>query len=363
MAKKGFKLPGLTPLKQTAGNSFFTNLPTRDYGTSGAYANPQTYFGDSSLGADVVSSVGNKFADSITAASNKNQDSSVETDASGSDITISPTGQLPTQTTVDPSLESGSNPKLEERISKAEAKGNLKKAARLQAKQDRNIVRQTEGAKRIEARQDEKLDRVKARQEGLTKDFEDKNFTGRMLSSIPILMKNDSPNKFTSIPTSGEGMLATLARAQNARPTQAQRAAATSAAAGGTMGAGQAASSGLIGAGAIGNTGLLDPQTGFPTASSLGQEVGGASGGQTLNCTPVAMSYDPPLQANEKGGKKSVFNMNTKGMAETAFGTPAMRQASVGAPFQSNAFYAALNDAKEQGAKTFEVGNKTFDVK
>ena len=87
------------------------------------------------------------------------------------------------------------------------------------------------------------------------------------------------------------------------------------------------------------------------------------TGGQTMNCTPVAMSYDPPLQANEKGGKKSVFNMNTRGMAEAAFGTPAERQASVGAPFQSNAFYAALNDAKEKGAKTFEVGGKTFDVK
>jgi hypothetical protein len=49
------------------------------------------------------------------------------------------------------------------------------------------------------------------------------------------------------------------------------------------------------------------------------------------------MSYDPPLQANEKGGKKSVFNMNTKGMAETAFGTPAMRQASVGSAFQVSA--------------------------
>jgi hypothetical protein len=65
--------------------------------------------------------------------------------------------------------------------------------------------------------------------------------------------------------------------------------------------------------------------------------TGGVSGGQTMNCTPVAMSYDPPLQANEKGGKKSVFNMNTKGMAETAFGTPAMRQASVGSAFQVSA--------------------------
>ena len=30
MAKKGFKLPPPTPLKQTAGGSFFTNLPMKD---------------------------------------------------------------------------------------------------------------------------------------------------------------------------------------------------------------------------------------------------------------------------------------------------------------------------------------------
>ena len=78
---------------------------------------------------------------------------------------------------------------------------------------------------------------------------------------------------------------------------------------------------------------------------------------------PQAFSYDVPMQANMMGTAKPVFNQQTMGMAEAAFGNPAMRQASVGAPFQANAFYAALNDAKEKGAKTFEVGGKTFDVK
>ena len=78
---------------------------------------------------------------------------------------------------------------------------------------------------------------------------------------------------------------------------------------------------------------------------------------------PQAFSYDVPVQANMMGTAKPVFNQQTMGMAEAAFGNPAMRQASVGAPFQANAFYAALNDAKEKGAKTFEVGGKTFDVK
>ena len=194
------------------------------------------------------------------------------------------------------------------------------------------------------------------------------------LPETPLQMKNDSPNKFlggamsaafgvgsgsnntgltqqqmqNAIAPGGKfvgfgNMAESIKQAQQAAGvTQAQQAAAASTAAGGTMGAGQAASSGLIGA---------------------GRAVEGASGGQTLNCTPVAMSYDPPLQANEKGGKTPVFNLATQGVAETAFGTPAERQASVKAPFQSNAFYAALNDAKEKGASTFEVGGKKFDVK
>lgn len=144
------------------------------------------------------------------------------------------------------------------------------------------------------------------------------------LPETPLEMKNDSPAKFSlgaasiaggSRSGSGSGNLAFDALAgesgiaglfgKGIKNLQAQQAAQASSAAGGTMG-----------------TADQNPMTGV------------ASGGQTLNCTPVAMSYDPPLQANEKGGKKSVFNMNTKGMAETAFGTPAERQASVGAAFQ-----------------------------
>lgn len=295
---KGFKLPGVTPLKQTGttSGSFFQPLNPRNYGASltSPYANPQSYsayFPSSTMGgAKTITELGNNFSDIVTTVSGKGagKDTDTSNDVSGSDITISATGQLPTQITTDPGLERGSDPKLEERIAKAEAKGNLKKAARLQAKQDRNIVRQTEGAKRIETRQDEKLDRVTARQEGLTKDFEDKNFAGRMLSSIgnvfrkPTLMKKESP---------------------------------------------------------------LD----FVPSQQIGQ--------------PQAFSYDVPMQANMMGTAQPVFNQQTMGMAEAAFGNPAMRQASVGAPFQANAFYASLNDAKEKGAKTFEVDGKTFDVK
>ena len=49
---------------------------------------------------------------------------------------------------------------------------------------------------------------------------------------------------------------------------------------------------------------------------------------------PQAFSYDVPMQANMMGNAKPVFNQQAQGMAQTAFGTPAMRQASVGAAFQ-----------------------------
>ena len=260
MAKKGFKLPGVTPLKQTAGNSFFTNLPIRDYGTSGSYANPQTYFGESSLGAQTVSRIGDTFVDSINAANQSNENSdSGGLDVSGSDLTIDATGKQEGQNTNVEGLEKGEDPKLEAKIIKAKNEGNLKKAARLQGKQDRKKVRQVEGAKRIEEIQDNKETRVKARQEGLTKDFEDKNFAGRMLSSIgnifrsPTTMKKESP-------------------------------------------------------------------LGFVPGQQMGQ--------------PQAFSYDVPVQANMMGAAQPVFNQQTMGMAEAAFGNPSMRQASVGAAFQ-----------------------------
>ena len=41
-----------------------------------------------------------------------------------------------------------------------------------------------------------------------------------------------------------------------------------------------------------------------------------------------------------------------------------MKQVSgVDSALEANAFYAALNDAKEKGADTFKVGDKTFNVK
>ena len=319
MAKKGFKLPPTAPLKQTNNNGFFQRFTPRNYGSSltGSYANPQSYeayFPSSTLGgAQTITDLGNSFSDIVNTVSGNNTNENTSNDVSGSDITVSPTGQLPTQTTTNTNLERGSDPKLEAKIKEATDKGNLKKAARLQAKQERNIVRQTEGEKRIQARQNEKLDRVTKRQKGLTKDFEDKNFAGRMLSSIGNVVRKPTP-QFTNV-------------------------------------------SEITPAGVV----QPDIKINAPTLMKEESPLGFVPGQQIGQ--PQAFSYDVPQQANMMGTAKPVFNQQTMGMAEAAFGNPAMRQASVGAPFQANAFYAALNDAKEKGAKTFEVGGKTFDVK
>ena len=65
-----------------------------------------------------------------------------------------------------------------------------------------------------------------------------------------------------------------------------------------------------------------------PTMATAGIQAQTAPIGQ-----PQAFSYDVPMQANMMGAAKPVFNQQTMGMAEAAFGNPTMRQASVGSGF------------------------------
>ena len=190
----------------------------------------------------------------------------------------------------------------------------------MKAKQDRNITRQTEGEKRIEERQDRKNERVTNRQEGLTRDFEDRSFAGRMLSSIGNIVRKPTP------PDRDLSQKQTFVTA-------------------------------------LTPSGVVEPNVEIEAPIIMKKESPLDFMPSQQMGQPQAFSYDVPMQANMMGTAKPLFNQQTMGMAEAAFGNPAMRQASVGAPFQSNAFYAALNDAKEKGAKTFEVGGKTFDVK
>jgi predicted membrane-bound mannosyltransferase len=56
----------------------------------------------------------------------------------------------------------------------------------------------------------------------------------------------------------------------------------------------------------------------------------------------------------------SAYNMSAK----QANKEPLMKQISgSNSALEANAFYAALNDAKEKGAETFKVGDKSFNVK
>ncbi len=361
---KGFKLPGVSPLKQEEDKFGLPSFDRSGYRSSGgSYSSPQdtsTYYTPGGYFAEGISSFGDMASEYI-----KNKKPEVNPDGS-----IGNVGGAKTSQTFATNLD--------KRISAAEAKGDKSKAEKLKGKKQRRGMRDTTKAeinkkknKEREAKLQERLNE-RLTKKGIdpstvstSKGSEYKKLFANMASNLGVQgnldtstdgtalnMKNNSPNKFLGGLTAGiaggsgrsgggqvdlqslaggGGMLARLAQAQlaqNAGPTQAQQAAAASTAAGGGVDP-------MI-AGAMGNPANL--------AVSLGQRArrastatGGASGGQTLNCTPVAMSYDPPLQANEKGGKKSVFNMNTKGMAETAFGTPAMRQASVKSPFQVSA--------------------------
>jgi len=44
----------------------------------------------------------------------------------------------------------------------------------------------------------------------------------------------------------------------------------------------------------------------------------------------MAMTYQPPMPANQMGMAKPVFSPQTQGMAQTIYGTPEQRQMSVG---------------------------------
>lgn len=84
--------------------------------------------------------------------------------------------------------------------------------------------------------------------------------------------------------------------------------------------------------------------------------------GKTFQITP----------ANMMGNAKPVFNEQTQGMAQTAFGSALERQMSMPnsgsvtqmkSPLEGNAFIGAKMAAEKAGESTFEVDGKTFNVK
>jgi hypothetical protein len=75
---------------------------------------------------------------------------------------------------------------------------------------------------------------------------------------------------------------------------------------------------------------------------------------------PNKMMYRPFKALSPYTASYSAYNMSAK----QANSEEKMKQISgADSALQANAFYAALNDAKEKGADTFKVGDKTFNVK
>lgn len=364
---KGFKLPGVSPLKQEGDKFGLPSFDRSGYRSSGSsYSSPQnpsTYFTPGGYFAEGISSFGDIASEYI-----KNKKPEVNPDGS-----IGNVGGARTNQTFATNLD--------KRIAAAEAKGDKSKVEKLKGKKQRRGMRDTTQAEinkkknlereaKLQERLNEKLTRkgIDPSTVSTSKGSEYKKYFQKKAEELGVQtnldtntdgtalnMKNDSPNKFLggalkaamgargsgggggqvdlqSIAQGGGGISGIFGRA-----LQAQQGTAASTAAGLAMGAG-----GVMG------------------AANQNPMTGGASGGQTLNFTPVAMSYDPPLQANQMGAAKPVFSPQTQGMAETIYGTPAMRQASVGSAFQvSTAQEAAFGPdsdlAKENPAKAKKI--------
>jgi hypothetical protein len=313
-----FKLPNQSPFTQTipwnsdktknsfADNSFFTDSMRQGFGAGeyGTYSSPsfdpQTYASEG-LG-EGITSAGQAIADAI-ADRKKMMTTSKDVPSFENKHTVEKTK----------TLKKGASPDLESKIQTAKSRGNLKRAARLEGRQERRIERQTEGAKRIEARQAEKTKRASERQKAMTKKSLDTSTDGSNLE-----MKNGSPNKFLAGITAGIasgsrlldsefGQAAQQAAQKVAGPTQAVQAAQAARAAGGAVVPEATINSGidpvLAGAGVTG--GAVDPTNPFE--------------GKTFQITP----------ANMKGNAKPVFSEKTQGMAQAVFGSGLERQMSM----------------------------------
>lgn len=100
-------------------------------------------------------------------------------------------------------------------------------------------------------------------------------------------------------------------------------------------------------------------QVGFGMANNAMAQAANQMVQPMTNVTPAGSSAINP------------FSPQAQAVAGGIFGNQQMKQNAVNAPFmykdgsplEGNAFYAALNDAKEKGKDSFNVGGKTFKVK
>jgi hypothetical protein len=247
-------------------------------------------------------------------------------------------------------LKKGASPDLDSKIQTAKSRGNLKRAARLEGRQERRIERQTEGAKRIEARQAEKTKRASERQKEMTKKSLDTSVDGSNLQ-----MKDDSPNKFMG-GIAGASIGAALGRG---------------AAAGGNFDRAKYERLAQMG-GVFGKLGqqVLDQNPVAPAAAgavvpqaSIDSGVdpilagAGVTGGNMDPTNPFEGKTFQITPANMMGNAKPVFSEKTQGMAETAFGSGLERQMSMPKSGAVTRMSAKQEKAFGPGSEVYESGN------
>jgi hypothetical protein len=110
-----------------------------------------------------------------------------------------------------------------------------------------------------------------------------------------------------------------------------------------------------------------------PVAPTVDMSAGSTMGDGTMDqANPFEGKTFQITPANMMGNAKPVFNEQTQGMAQTAFGSGLERQMSMPnsgsvtqmkSPLEGNAFIGAKMAAEKAGESTFEVDGKTFNVK
>lgn len=318
-----FKLPNPSPFRQEADkpknsfadNSFFTDNMRGGFGAGeyGTFSNPSfdpQMYASEGMG-EGISSAGDAIADAIA-----NRKKMMTTSRDKPDF--SNKIKTPKQRT----LEKGASPDLDSKIQTAKSKGNLKRAARLEGRQERRIERQTEGAERIEARQAKKTAKVKARQENKTKKSLDTSVDGSGTQT-----KDGSPNKFMGGIAAAAGQIGAgnssimdgflennTAYQMAMKRKQARQAPSTAP----TTQAQQAALASLPG-------GAAADMSGDPVLQAAGITSGGAMDqanpfeGKTFQITP----------ANMMGNAKPTFSAPVQASAEAIYGSPTQRQMSM----------------------------------
>ena len=336
-----FKLPNKSPFSKVSDSDFFTDSMREGFGAGkyGSYSNP-------SLNPETYSAIDTNFNtprsyfDERVSSFNDMKDLYERSNVPD----INPDGSTGNTTKPKTSTRTpGASRDLESKIKTAESRGNLKRAARLEGRQDRRIERQTEGAKRIEARQAEKTANVKQRQEDKTKKSIDTSTDGKNLQ-----MKNDSPNKFL-------GGIAASAIGRNAQASGtfdrskfealAQR--------GGAMG--------RLGQMVLDKNPVADPTTvagAAPIAPTADMSAGATMGGGAMDPTnPFEGKTFQITPANMMGNAKPMFSAPVQASAEAIYGTPSQRQMSMPKSGSVTQMSAKQEKAFGPGSEVYEGGN------